>query len=69
MYLKIICKSNVRKKKKINDKDFEKARLMLAKNDILPFLQGYDYDDVIIKIENSIRKSEQIDSAFIKNLF
>ena len=57
------------KQKKFDHKDFENARLMLANNDILPFLQGYNYDEVINKIEDSIKKTEQIDSAFINNLF
>lgn len=56
-------------KKKLDHKEFEDARLMLANNDILPFLQSYNYDNVIIKIENNIKHSEQIDSAFINNLF
>ena len=57
------------KQKKYDHKEVENARLMLANNDILPFLQGYNYDEVINKIEDSIKKTEQIDSAFINNLF
>ena len=57
------------KQKKFDHKNIENARLMLANNDILPFLQGYNYDEVINKIEDSIKKTEQIDSAFINNLF
>lgn len=46
----------------------DKARDLLAKNDIIPFLSMYKIDIIINEIEKEIEKSESIDSEFIDNL-
>lgn len=45
------------------------AREELAKNDILPFLEGFVIDDIIRVIENDIDESESKDAEFIDSLF
>lgn len=45
-----------------------KARDLLAKNDIFPFLSAYKIDIIINEIEKEIEKSESIDSDFIDDL-
>ena len=57
------------KAKKIVQKEIDDARMKLANNDILPFLRGYNFNNIINEIENEINNSEQIDSAFINDLF
>ncbi len=46
----------------------DKARDLLAKNNIIPFLSMYKIDIIINEIEKEIEKSESIDSEFIDNL-
>jgi len=57
------------KAKKIVQKEIDDARMKLANNYVLPFLRGYNFNNVINEIENEINNSEQIDSAFINDLF
>jgi hypothetical protein len=47
---------------------YDKARDMLANNNILPFLKSYNFDKIIYKINTEINRAESIDSAFIDNL-
>lgn len=57
------------------DKKLNKARRTkqahnkIIETSMLPFLRNYDYDKIIVKIENDIKSSEAMDSTFIDNLF